>query len=457
RIRIGREMPISTTVATAATTTIDISYFFMGIVLNIKPRISRDQKEVSMQVEAIVSSRAPVKPLTHIVNGEELEVAPVIDSRIVQTFARVSNNTPFIIGGLIAHDVRKTVSGIPLLMDIPLLGWLFRTTTHKVVKNEVIVVLTPRVVPRKSESHFAVIPKDSESFEFLSDSKLFRNTYRIRQEDKFDLSFIYSNPRYKHLAGLAAQRANEDCAFADNPTVQSILDDHIPGERALMLRMLYEVVKRVENKIAGKKDQKPDDRLPTDNIILFQPRRQEGKDFEEVKVKRLATELKEMKKELKKTAKETGRALIIHYDLGTEADQEQLMPPLNISIVEAPKRSDYKNTMYELNVMKNDGTFESAAIVIQTTKDMARLKTCLILKKLLEINNFPEALRVSDFPVGMQILYPNLEDDTSHDRRMHVVDPNVAKLFYISDYYYKAFQQVYQAELDKLEELLEEE
>ena len=64
---------------------------------------------------------------------------------------------------------------------------------------------------------------------------------------------------------------------------------------------------------------------------------------------------------------------------------------------------------------------------------------------------------MSDFPVGMQILYPNLEDDTRHDPRMHVVDPNVAKLFYISDYYYKTFQQIYRTQLDKLDDMLEEE
>ncbi|HUU68347.1 MAG TPA: type II and III secretion system protein [Planctomycetota bacterium] len=435
RIRIGREIPISTTVATAATTNLNVSYFFMGIVLNIKPRVSRDQKEVSMQVEAIVSSKAPVKPLTTIVGGNEIEVAPVIDSRVVQTFARVSNNTPFIIGGLISHDIRDTRTGIPLLMDIPLFGILFGKTSHKEVRNEVIVVLTPRIVPLDSDNYFAVVPKDSDKFDTAT-SELFRNSYRIRGQDIFDLTFVREEPQYVRLAAGAAEAAKQNPELARDPAMQSILNGRIPGETTIMLRMLYEIVKARWSA----------EKIPTENIIMFEPRRTDDGEQEQISVKYLANELKAIDEN-----PEMPKALVLQFDLAARNDNNQLMPPLSIQALQAHKWQDYDAWMKMFNKMNDDGSFDTAAIVIRTPRDIDRLKTCLVLKKLLEINNLPSVLHVKDFPVGMQILYPNLEDP---ENRKYVVDAKVAELFYVSDYYYQAFQQLYKAELARIEKVL---
>ena len=441
RIRIGSEIPISTTVATTATTNLNVSYFFMGIVLNIKPRISRDQKEVSMQVEAIVSSKSTDTALKNFVNGQWVDVAPVIDTRVVQTFARVSNNTPFIIGGLIKQDKREKKTGIPLLMDIPLIGKLFQSTSMEQHRKEVIVVLTPRVVPLESENHFALMPKDSEKFD-SSGSKLFRSAYRIRGEDLFDLTFVREDADYIALSRRAAERAKEDPGIEKEPAVQSILDGRIPGEHALMVRMLYEVVRA----------QKTVDQIDTENIIFFHPRREEGREQEEIKVKYLARELQKVGETLP-----TGKALVVQFDIAAKRDgidgKKRLMPPVSIEVIEAAKRADYDDCMRSLNKMRPDGTFDSMAIVIQSPGDLSRLKACLVLKKLLEINNFPASLHVKDFPIGVQILYPNLE--TQADRK-YVVDTKVAELFYLCDYYYEAFQRVYHARLESIEAALGE-
>jgi len=129
------------------------------------------------------------------------------------------------------------------------------------------------------------------------------------------------------------------------------------------------------------------------------------------------------------------------------------MPPLSIEAVPASKRSDYDYLMRSLNKMNEDGSFDSAAIVIHSPGDLMRLKACLVLKKLIEINNFVDPLHVKDFPIGMQILYPNLE---SQGDSKYVIDPKVAELFYISDFYYEAFQKVYRAQLGLIDEALKE-
>jgi type II secretory pathway component GspD/PulD (secretin) len=81
-----------------------LKYIDTGIVLNVRPRISEDGAEVTMQTETIVSSaiydasEASLKP--------EERSPPSIESKTVQSFVRVADNTPFIIGGLI--DKKKS-------------------------------------------------------------------------------------------------------------------------------------------------------------------------------------------------------------------------------------------------------------------------------------------------------------------------------------------------------------
>jgi type IV pilus assembly protein PilQ len=53
---------------------------------------------------------------------------------------------PFVLAGLISETERETVTKIPLLGDLPLLGKLFRSTNHKGERTEIIIVVVPRVL-----------------------------------------------------------------------------------------------------------------------------------------------------------------------------------------------------------------------------------------------------------------------------------------------------------------------
>ena len=52
-----------------------------------------------------------------------------------------------ILGGLIYTEKDKSASGVPLLMDIPLLGYLFRSSSANNTRNELIVLIRPTVLP----------------------------------------------------------------------------------------------------------------------------------------------------------------------------------------------------------------------------------------------------------------------------------------------------------------------
>ena len=84
------------------------------------------------------ASEASLKP--------EERSPPSIESKTVQSFVRVADNTPFIIGGLIDKKKSEGETGIPGLSKIPLLGNLFKSKAKSGSDREVIIVLTPHII-----------------------------------------------------------------------------------------------------------------------------------------------------------------------------------------------------------------------------------------------------------------------------------------------------------------------
>jgi len=105
RIQIGQQIPITKLpVSSYSGDEIlipDIEYLPVGIVLNIKPRISNDLKNVTMQVETIITE-------TENFTSNGVLEAPIINNRKVESFVKVADNTPFIIGGLISNKESDT-------------------------------------------------------------------------------------------------------------------------------------------------------------------------------------------------------------------------------------------------------------------------------------------------------------------------------------------------------------
>lgn len=72
-------------------------------------------------------------------------------SRNIKTKVLVDNGSTIVIGGLYQTSTLETVSGIPFLKDLPLLGWLFRTPhAPDTTKNELIIFMTPRVMNQEA-------------------------------------------------------------------------------------------------------------------------------------------------------------------------------------------------------------------------------------------------------------------------------------------------------------------
>jgi type IV pilus assembly protein PilQ len=75
------------------------------------------------------------------------QLPPNKTGNAVQTNVLVDNGSTIVIGGVYEYVKRETISGIPYLKDIPILGWLFRNQYNpSTSKREVIIFITPRII-----------------------------------------------------------------------------------------------------------------------------------------------------------------------------------------------------------------------------------------------------------------------------------------------------------------------
>jgi len=141
--QVGQQIPIPTSETNVTgTTNIQRTYQYkdIGIILKVKPQIN-ESGLVSLEITQEVSSSAT--PIEEISTGT---ANPVINKIEATTYLVAKDKQTIIIGGLIREDTTKSRSGIPLLKDIPILGYLFGTTSTSTDRVELVILLTPHVI-----------------------------------------------------------------------------------------------------------------------------------------------------------------------------------------------------------------------------------------------------------------------------------------------------------------------
>lgn len=113
----------------------------VGITMLVRPSISSDgfvRLVIAPEISSLSSQQTQIS---------EGFAAPIINNRQVQTTVTVRNGETVVIGGLIQafNDNRNT--SVPFFGDLPGIGWLFRTKEKTNRRTELLVVLTPRIIP----------------------------------------------------------------------------------------------------------------------------------------------------------------------------------------------------------------------------------------------------------------------------------------------------------------------
>ena len=114
----------------------------IGITLKVKPRLSSNNK-VSLDVETTIEDV--------LARATTEEDRPTTTKRKVVTNAIVNNGETIILGGLIKNVGGKSVTSVPILGDIPVLGALFRSKGNVVRKINVVIYLTPYIIRRSDD------------------------------------------------------------------------------------------------------------------------------------------------------------------------------------------------------------------------------------------------------------------------------------------------------------------
>ncbi|GAB2921926.1 type II secretion system protein D [Rheinheimera gaetbuli] len=124
--------------------TTTVTYRKTGLEFTVTPTINA-QGLVVMEIQ---------QRLSRTVDGSTIEGSPAIFERSIQTEVIAESGQTIMLGGLISEDSTKNNSKVPGFGDIPLIGNLFKSTTDKKEKTELILLITPRVIDSADQWHY---------------------------------------------------------------------------------------------------------------------------------------------------------------------------------------------------------------------------------------------------------------------------------------------------------------
>ncbi len=117
----------------------------VGVVLDVTPQVGRD-RVITLNVHPTISD------VVGLAESPNLDTAPILSIRELDTVGRVADGETLIIAGLMSERKRNVRTGVPLLKDLPLLGYLFGKTQRQTYNIELIMLLTP-VIMEGSEAN----------------------------------------------------------------------------------------------------------------------------------------------------------------------------------------------------------------------------------------------------------------------------------------------------------------
>jgi pilus assembly protein CpaC len=149
----GSRIPYSVVISTGGAATTSIVFETVGIKLKFKPE-GKENGVIALKIDpAEVSSIAG----TLAVNGY-----PIIDTRDVRTSVELRDGESLVLAGLLQDEQIKSMSKIPMLGDIPILGALFRSTQNDIKEKELVFFITPQIIKPTPPGMETELPTDQE-------------------------------------------------------------------------------------------------------------------------------------------------------------------------------------------------------------------------------------------------------------------------------------------------------
>lgn len=137
---------------------INVQWREYGINLKLKATLEgADTIQMTLAPEVSDIDRANSITIANQLQGGSF-VVPAFKTRRADSTLRVGNNQAIVIAGLMRNDKQEVIQKFPLLGDIPIIGWLFKTVDFVERRSELVFIVTPQIVRDpmvKPESGFA--------------------------------------------------------------------------------------------------------------------------------------------------------------------------------------------------------------------------------------------------------------------------------------------------------------
>ena len=142
RLQVGDQVPVATQSAVSvddpsAPIVNSIELLDTGVILEITPHVNASgliELDVVQEVSSVVETQT-----------SDID-SPTIQQRKIESTVAVQSGETVALGGLIQDDVDNATTGVPLLSEIPVLGYLFKNTREVTARRELLVMITPRIV-----------------------------------------------------------------------------------------------------------------------------------------------------------------------------------------------------------------------------------------------------------------------------------------------------------------------
>ncbi|HEV3031110.1 MAG TPA: type II secretion system secretin GspD [Polyangia bacterium] len=191
----------------------------VALELKLTPHVN-EHDLIRLEVDEKISEVAP---------GAS-NLGPSTSERTAKTIVVAKDQQTILIGGLMSDKVIDSVTKIPILGDIPVLGFFFRNTTKHVVKTNLIIALTPYVVNDQSDLRRVLEKKMKERREFVE---------RFGGEDRHELDDVADYRRKRGMLeeiNRAAKEVQKEEDEIDQIRISQAMDESGPLEPQLVIK-----------------------------------------------------------------------------------------------------------------------------------------------------------------------------------------------------------------------------
>ena len=149
---VGENRPFPTGQAQGITggTLVTIERKDVGVTLELTPQVL-DNGLIRLEIKQEITAISENVAQTIGSGSASVPVGPTLSKRAMETTTVAHDQQTVVIGGLIRDNLTITESKVPLLGDIPLLGWLFKSQTRQIEKLSLLVFLTPHIITSEQD------------------------------------------------------------------------------------------------------------------------------------------------------------------------------------------------------------------------------------------------------------------------------------------------------------------